>query len=138
MNPYAAYQRQSSPVCTRIDMLLALFDAAIDRTEQVLEAERSQDENSVKRLRTRAQLVIIGLWSGVCAEGGEVSANLGRLYQFTAQALGEGGPEAIRGALQVLRTLREGLEGIQGEAIELERNGTIPPIDAACAVRALV
>jgi len=138
MNPYTAYQRQSSPVWTRIDMLLALFDAAIERTEQLLDAMARQDGSSVLRMRARAQLVVLGLWSGVHEKGGEVSANLVSLYQFSAQALADGGAEQVRGALRVLRTLREGFDGVQAEAIDLERNGLIPPIDAVCAVRALV
>ena len=116
-------------------MLLSLFDTACDRTEEAAAAMTRADEELARRSRARARLVVLGLWSGV-DEGGE-GTNLVGLYQFVANALASGTLEQVRGSLEVLRTLREGFRGIRDEAIELERAGVIPPIDAICAIHAL-
>jgi hypothetical protein len=133
MSPHTLYERQASLAWTRIDLLLALFDAAIERGEQALAAG---DEAEARRLRARARLAILALWAGVDREGPS-AGNFIRLYEFADHAFTEGGPEQMRGALSALRTLREGFVGIRAEAAELERCGAIPPADATCAVHAL-
>ena len=42
----------------------------------------------------------------------------------------------IEPALQVLRTLRDGLHGIRSEAVQLERSGAIPAIGDTATLRA--
>ena len=117
-------------------MLLSLFDGACDRVADAAESMMGADEEVARRLRARARLVILGLWSGV-DDRSEESANFVGLYQFTANALASGTLEEVRGSLEVLRTLREGFRGIRDEAVDLERNGAIPPIDAICAIHVL-
>ncbi len=137
MNPYARYQLQASSTEPRIDMLLSLFDAACDRTEAALDAMAGADQETARRLRVRARLVVLGLWSGVDNDRREKGVNLVGLYQFVTKSLAEGSLEEVRGSLEVLRTLREGFRGIREEAIQLERDGVIPPIDAICAIHAV-
>ena len=136
MNPYARHQKQSSATSLRIDMLLSLFDAACERTEEATKAMMGSDNELARRLRARARLVVLGLWSGVDDRSEQV-VNLVGLYQFAANALASGTLEEVCGSLEVLRTLREGFQGIRDEAVELERSGAIPPIDAICAIHAL-
>ncbi len=139
MSPRTLYERQASLAWTRIDLLLALFDAALERGEQALAAVATVaagDEAEAQRLRARARLAVLGLWAGV-DRAGPSAGNFVRLYEFADHAFTAGGPEQMRGALQVLRTLREGFVGIRAEAAELERCGAIPPADANCAVHAL-
>lgn len=137
MNPLGAYQRQTTPAWTRIDMLLALFDGAVERTEQAIAAAGSADEIKKRRLRARARLAVLGLWSGVISDGSELATNLVNLYRFAANALAGDDVEQMRAALGVLQTLRQGFLGVRTEAVELEQSGAIPPVDAVCAVHAL-
>jgi flagellin-specific chaperone FliS len=137
MNPYAKYQQQPSPCWTRIDMLLALYDGAIERCEQALAALERQERDAAALLLSKARLIVSGLASGVLADGDPVTTDMLRLYEYVLHALGQGGSENIRGALGVLHTLREGFQGIRAEAVALERGGALPPIGAASTVRAL-
>jgi flagellin-specific chaperone FliS len=134
MNPYARYRQQAAPTQTRIDSLLALFDAACERTGQAVRALEASDEVLARTSRVRARLVVLGLWAGVDQGRGGTAGEIVSLYRFAANALATGTLEDVRGALAVLNTLREGFRGIREEGVELERAGVIPPHDAICAV----
>src|SRR5262249_3410079 len=137
MSPLAAYRGQTTLSLTRIDALLGLFDAAVERTERALAAAAGGEETEARLWRAKAQLTVLGLWAGGSNGGSEMPANLVRLYQFAANSLSDGNAEQVRGALTVLRTLREGFQGVRPEAVELERAGVIPPLDADHAVHLL-
>ncbi len=137
MNPIVSYQQQPAPTWPRIDALLALFDAAIERTAQTLDALGGPDPIAAAILRTKARLLVLGLWSGVDIQRGELATNLVKLYEFAAYALAEGTEKEIRAALSVLQTIRDGYGGIRDEAVALENDGAIPPLDGVCAVHAL-
>ncbi len=137
MNPYATYQRQTTPTWTRIDMLLALFDGGIERCEQALAAMDRQDHRTAKNLLVKARLIVLGLASGVVADGDPVTTTFLQLYEYAQHALGQGSVEDVQGALKVLRILREGFQKIRAEAVELERRGVIPPINSTSTLQAL-
>jgi flagellin-specific chaperone FliS len=58
----------------------------------------------------------------------EMNTNILRLYEFVANELREPRVERIENARKVLRTLREGFEGVRAEANEMERTGKIPSL----------
>ncbi len=136
MNPYAKYQ-QLTPSWTRIDMLLALYDGAVERCEQALAALERPDPAAARKLLVKTRLIVMGLASGVVADGDPLTTNLLRLYDFAQHMLGQGGVEDVRRALKVLCILREGFQKVRPEAVALERGGSIPPIDTVSAVRVL-
>lgn len=137
MNPYATYQRQSTPSWTRIDMLLALLDGGVERCEQALAALQRQDQRAAKQLLVKARLIVLGLASGVVPDGDPVTTTLLQVYEFAQHALGQGSVEDVQGALNVLRIVREGFQKIRPEAVELERKGVIPPVNTTSTLRAL-
>jgi flagellin-specific chaperone FliS len=118
-------------------MLLALFDGGVERCEQALEALERQDERAARNLLNKARLIVCGLASGVLADGDSVTTNILRLYEYALHALGQGGIEDVRGVRNVLRILRDGFQKIRPEAVALEREGVIPPIESVSTVRAL-
>jgi flagellin-specific chaperone FliS len=130
MNPYRAYQGRAYSNWLRIDLLLALYDGAIERLEAAVAALRKQDRASAAPLLARARLIVAGLISGVDPSQGELAVQFLRLYEFVNRGLEAGSVKGLEGALRVLRTLREGLRAIRPEAVELERQGHIPPADA--------
>ena len=85
----------------------------------------------------RAQVLVEGIASGVRTDQGDLSHNLLRLYEFAVSAIRKGDLESIDGALKVLRTLNEGFQAIRPEAVELERNGIIPPSEEMSTVQAM-
>ncbi len=137
MNPYATYKQQATPSWTRIDMLLALFDGGVERCEQALAALERNDQRAAKNLLVKARLIVMGLASGVVPDGDPVTTTFLRLYEYAQHALGQGSIGDVRGALNVLRILREGFQKIRPEAVDLERRGLIPPINTPSSLRAL-
>src|ERR1035441_7489929 len=102
MNPYARYRQQAAPTQTRIDSLLALFDAACDRTEQAVRAMEGSDEGLARTARVRARLVVLGLWAGVDRGRGGAADQIASLYRYAANALAGGTVADVRGALNAL------------------------------------
>jgi flagellin-specific chaperone FliS len=137
VNPYATYQRQTTPAWTRIDMLLALFDGGIERCEQALAAMERQDLRTAKNLLIKARLIVLGLASGIVPDGDRLTTTLLQLYEYAQHALEQGSAEDVRGALNVLRILREGFQKNRGEAVDLERRGLIPPISSTATLQVL-
>lgn len=128
MNPYLAYRKQEvSTGWTRIDLLLALYDKALERLDAAELALRGGDRSAATTQLIKTQLILTALASGVQPEADpENSANVLRLYEYASHELSSPRVEGIVNARKVLRTLREGFEGIRAEANELERSGRLP------------
>jgi len=118
-------------------MLLALFDGGIARCEQALAAMERQERRTARNLLVKARLIVLGLASGVVPDGDRVTTTLLQLYEYAQHALGQGSVEDVRGALNVLRILREGFQKIRDEAVDLERRGLIPPISSTATLQTL-
>ncbi len=131
MNPLKAYQSRRDTGLSRIDTLLALYDAAIDALTQAAVALGKQDAAAAAPLLARAKLAVTGLAGGVDPGYGELPKGMLRLYEFVLHRLGCGTPECVADALDVLQPLREGLENIRPDALALERSGAVPPISSA-------
>jgi flagellar protein FliS len=134
-NPYMAYQQQGTASLTRIDLILALHDGAIERLEQTLAALKQSAAAEVQLLLKKAELGVLGLANGLDLNGGELQDNLLRLYEFVTHCIKEGSPEKLESALEVLQTLRSGYQEIRPEAIRLEREGAIPSLDSVRLVQ---
>jgi flagellar protein FliS len=137
MNPYRAYQQQQSLTgWSRIDMLLALYDGAIERLDKAMSLLNQGQEKAAEPLLTRVQLIVGALVTGMVENGSEIQTNLFRLYEFVLHSIRTGGVDNLRAAKNTMNTLREGFQGIRSEAVHLERSGTIPPIDVLRNVHA--
>ncbi len=128
MKAYQTYRRpEPSTGRTRIDILLALYDGAVDRLDRAEKALLAGDRAAALPLMIKAQLIVSELASGVRLEGNEeVGTNLLRLYQFVANELREPRVANVANARKILVTLREGFQAIRTEATDLERAGMVP------------
>src|SRR5947209_4657151 len=129
-NPYRAYQERSGTEWTRIDMLLALYDGAVERLEAAALAMHSGQDAVAVPLLARAQLLVCDLAAGVDPNAAG-SDNFLRLFEFVVHAIRCRSGEKVEAALNVLRTLREGFRTIRPEAVALENSGVIPPLTAS-------
>lgn len=134
MKAYQACQQQIA--MPRIDLILTLYDGALERLQRA-RALRAQQPDEARRLLQRVQLIVGGIASGMDPAAGDVVANLHRLYEFIVHSLAEESDDSLRGAQEVLQTLRDGFEAVRGQAIDLERRGEIPPLDAPTTVQAI-
>jgi flagellar secretion chaperone FliS len=128
MNPYRAYQENQNPAWTRIDMVLALYDGAIGRLEAAAAALRLNDAAKAGPLLERSLAIVAELSAGLDFRHGEIPVNLLRLYEFAVHCISLRTVEKVEDALRVLCELREGMLGIRDEAVQLERDGLIPPV----------
>jgi len=138
MNPYAAYKQKSVTTATRIDLLLALYDGAIERIAVGINSLREGQKSAAFEHIARAQLIVSGLATGVRTDiAPDLAVSILRLLEFVAYQLVQNNLDALSSALQVLNNLREGFDKIRPEAVQLERTGQIPPIDSHSGVQAV-
>jgi flagellin-specific chaperone FliS len=130
MNPYRAYQGQPYANWLRIDLLLALYDGAIEKLEAAVAAVRKPDRAAAMPLLARVRIIVAGLVVTVDRSRGDVAGQFLRLYEFVNHCLGTTDVKKLEAAANVLRTLREGSQSIRAEAVELERSEQVPPLDA--------
>ncbi|HEX4610970.1 MAG TPA: flagellar export chaperone FliS [Urbifossiella sp.] len=125
MNPYAAYRRpEPSTGWTRIDLLLALYDGAIERLDRAEAALVRGDQAAAIPLMSKVQLIVTELAAGVRTDiTPEAGTNALRLYEFVTHRLSEPRVDRVRDARKILVTLREGFQAIRAEATEMERTG---------------
>ena len=131
MIPSNAYRKQQNTGWTRIDLVLALFDGAIERLDRALEALKAGDSATAWPLQGRVQTIVMQLMAGINLDVGDPnSINLMRLYEFCTHHLSQQDIPKLESVRRVLDTLREGFRAIRDEAVNLERTGAIPPADS--------
>lgn len=130
MLAYQKYRQDEPTGWTRIDLLLALYDKALERLDRAEAALGAGDPATAVPQLAKTQLIVTELASGVRVEvNPEANTNMLRLYEFVAVELAKATAVAIGNARKVLRTLREGFEAVRAEANELERTGRLPSAD---------
>lgn len=132
MNAYQTYRKQHQQPggTTRIDLLLALYDGAIQRIGRAEELLRSGNRNEAVPLLSKSQLIVGELAAGVRTDIDPVAGpNLLRLYEFIVYQLSQATPEGAAQSRKLLETVRQGFEAIRGEAMELERRGEVVSSD---------
>ncbi len=129
MNPYKAYQAQQEATAPRIEVLLQVYDRLRELLQQAHGHLAREDRAAAQPVLLRLRVAVAALAVGVDVSHGDLPENLVRLYQFVVHRLEAGQAQDVREALRVITTLHEGLEGIRGEALALERAGQIPALD---------
>src|SRR5262245_12280054 len=137
MKPCESYQHHTAAGWTRIEVLLALYDGAIARIELAIDALARRDKSLATPLLLRTQRIVAELMAGLDLNYGDVPRNLHRLYGFVLRSLEIGTDVQLSAALEVMCTLREGLDGIRAEANALERSGAVPALDFHRIVQAI-
>jgi flagellin-specific chaperone FliS len=127
MKAHQAY-RQQPVALSRIDLILTLYDGALERLAQA-RALRDERPDEARQLLQRVQLIIGGIAAGMDPTAGDAIANFYRLYEFIVHSVAEGTEDNLRGAQEVLQSLRDGFEAVRDHAMDLERRGEIPPLD---------
>ncbi len=122
-----AYSQPASP-WTRIEMLLAAFDGMISRLERAQMFLDKDEPLNAQPLLLRSQQIVLALYEGIDLRYGQIPENMQKLYLFVLTCVGMGSALDLPAALNVLRMIREGLNGIRGSASEMERRGELSPV----------
>jgi flagellin-specific chaperone FliS len=128
MNGYSVYKKHQTTPTTRIDLILQLFRKAM---ENLTRARAALSDNQTERARPHlasTQLIVSALASELPAYKDENSVNFLRLYEFVAHQMTVGTIESIDAAVKVLTPLQEGFETVRAEAVAMEMQGRIPPL----------
>lgn len=127
-NRHSAYRQSSATSWTRIDMLLALYDAAVFASEHAVEAIHMGHQDKLISQRHRAQRLITELLAGVDAEQGEMANNVYRLLMFSLMQTTGSSVGEWKSVASILQQLRDAFAEIRDEAARLEQTGQIPAL----------
>ena len=119
---------------TRVDMLLNLYERAIDTVEAASIAHAAGDTISMQIKTLEAQKFILGLHSGLKPDECEVAHSVAQLLGFVVLRMEE---KNFAEAKRFLEKLHASFLQIRETAVELEANGVIPPIDEANVFEAM-
>lgn len=136
MAPYQAYRKQRETVPTRIDLILTLYDRALELLKTAEAALARGEIAATSGALGQVQLIVSGLAAGSTEQPEGLAHNFLRLYEFVASRLTEPTTENIQAARRVLEPLREAFESIRGEALRLEREGQLPPLEQSHSIQA--
>ncbi|MDY3556831.1 flagellar protein FliS [Gemmata sp. JC717] len=136
MNLYRRYQQSESDAgWTRMDLLIALYDKALERLDRAEAALGAANPSEAMTLLLKVQQIIMALADGVRVEvNPEANTNMLRLYEHAMHEVAQATAPGIANARKVLQTLRQGFEAVREEANALERSGRLSPMARAEAV----
>ena len=124
MNSLKAYQRTSIRAgWTRVDMLIMLYDRAINAIESCEIAHEVGDRAAFLRHELNTRKTIMAVHAGLKPDEDEVAYNIARLLHFVMVSFDQKDFATCR---KVLQQIRDGFAQIADQANELERQGVIP------------
>jgi flagellin-specific chaperone FliS len=126
MNAADHYKNQITNGWTRIDMLLALYDAIVDSLSSAEEAQAGDDQSRLSREMLRTQRLMLGILAGIDHDRHDLAGEIGRLCHFALDRISQ---QDLSAARRILSILKEAFEGISEQAHELERTGVTPPLE---------
>ena len=126
MNPIQKYRNAEPQSWTRMDLLLALYDAALSRLDKASQALTNGDIPVAVPYISKSQIIVNELAAGVRMDvDPEMGTNLLRLYEYVVHELKTPKLQNVRNAVKVLNILREGFEAVREEGNRLERSGLL-------------
>ncbi len=116
-------------------MLLAIYDKGIAAIRAVQEAVATNDQATYAARITEAQKCVLAIHGGLKPDEHDVAYNIARLLNFVLLKLEE---KEYGEAARFLELLRKSFAEIYDEAVALEQQGVIPPLELTQSTGALV
>ncbi|MEO2033131.1 MAG: hypothetical protein ABGZ35_13700 [Planctomycetaceae bacterium] len=129
MNPHQQYRRNSSFGWTRIDMLIHIYNHAINSLQggaELLEAGASPEQLIAARMDAQKKILLIS--DGLAVEQGGSAVQVMRLCVFALDQIRTDSAQSWQSAARVLSTVREGFVEVQDTVRAAEQAGEIPPL----------
>ncbi|MGD9856725.1 MAG: flagellar protein FliS [Planctomycetaceae bacterium] len=124
-----AYRQASATGWTRVDMLLALYDATLIAVEQGQTASQAHHDKPLIEARFRTQRLIAELMSGIDPEQGQLPQNIQRLLAYCLEQICGDTEEEWAAVAAIVTSLRDSFRAIRDQAVQLEQAGQIPPLE---------
>ena len=123
---------------SRVDMLIAVYKAAIDSIDEVIANLSAGQPHQTALARSQA-IVLVGLIeSGLDLSQGEIPNRIMELCGFVENSILQGKEAEIKVARKVLCNLRDGFIEIRDEATKLEDAGEIPALSSASSIDTVI
>ena len=134
MNRVKAYGQQVTiGGWTRIEMLLAIYDKAIEAISLAQESKLAADETGYTTHMLAAQKAVLAIHAGLKPDTDDVAFNVARLLHFVLGCIEN---DNLVDAIKILENMRSGFAAIADEANQLEAEGQIPPLQETNAYEA--
>lgn len=138
MKSLAAYQKSKSTGWSRVDMLLALYDATIKSLKSAVQNLEAGQADAAQRDIFFTQRCVTELMAGLDMRQGELPVRMLQLFSFIMERLIAAHPADLQASVNILTTLRDAFAEVREDALAMEAEGRIPPVDGlrtldACA-----
>lgn len=121
MSAYQAYNVSRQHSWTRVDMLIALYQATLHSMEQL---ERQLLEGAVQpSTQVQIQRRLLGILAGLDLSAGDLPIHIGQLVRWALNQLPTPALDVWRHVIRAFRTICQAYETIRVEAVEIELNG---------------
>ncbi|GAB5440472.1 MAG: hypothetical protein Fues2KO_08210 [Fuerstiella sp.] len=128
MNPHNRYRTAKAMSWTRIDMLLLIYENAIEALDKGVSILESEDQSEMLHVRVDAQRKVLLIAEGLSVDEDPTAAHIMNLCVFILDQISTDDVESWKTSVKLLETLHEGFQGIADEARELEKKGSIPAL----------
>jgi len=129
MNPHLKYRNAKAIAWTRIDMLLVIYEAAIEALDSGVNILESQDHSDLPQARIDAQRRVLLIAEGLSIDEDPTAAHIMNLCVFVLDQIQTDSLENWKTSVKLIETLHEGFQEIADDARELERTGQIPQLE---------
>ena len=128
MNPHLKYRNAKANSWTRIDMLLVIYEAAIEALDRGIAILESQDHSHLMHARIDAQRKVLLIAEGLSIDEDPTAAHIMNLCIFVLDQIQTDLLEQWKTSVKLIETLHQGFQEIADDARELERTGQIPQL----------
>ena len=126
MQQLKAYQKTSiQGGWSRIDLLLMLYDRALNAVEACEIAFEADDQVAFVKHELTTRKTIMAILAGLKPDESEVAFNIARLLHYVTFTFDQ---RNFAAAKKILGQIHEGFSQIEQEANELENQGVIEPL----------
>ena len=129
MNPHLKYRNAKAITWTRIDMLLVIYEAAIEALDHGIGILESQDQSELLYAQIDAQRKILLIAEGLSIDEDPTAVHIMNLCVFVLDQIQTDKLEQWQTSLKLIETLHEGFQEIADDARELERTGQVPQLE---------
>lgn len=128
MHAHAAYRKQQTIAPARIDVILGLYARALDQLDAAEKAIVAGDRLAAQTAAGQVQMIVAAFGAELSVDD-PLAVTFLRVYEFVASRMADVTVDNLRAAAKVLRPLQEGFQTVREEALRLEREGQLPPLD---------